>query len=893
MALHKKFPKSPYEILNPEIRWFPADEDLRKKGYGKLLPPLVHKLRLEVKKWRDSRYEGVSATSKALLKWWFQTKHPVETEEGISHFQYYFAQREAIETVIWLYEVAKTKDKYDLIRYDSSGIVSSSQFPEEWLRMVIKMATGTGKTKVMSLLIAWSWFHKIYETDSNLARNFLLITPNIIVLDRIRSDFDGLKIFFHDPVLPENGFEGQNWKNDFQLNLHLQDNIGLVKKTGNIFLTNIHRIYTSKEQFPSAEDENTMDYFLGEKPVLKTTDSRVNLGEIVRDIEELMILNDEAHHIHDERLAWFGAIEDINNKMKMKGGSLSLQIDVTATPKHNDGGIFVQTVSDYPLVEAIAQNVVKHPVLPDQASRAKLQEYQTVKFTEKYKDYIHLGFLEWQKIYERLKNTKKSVLFIMTDDTRNCDDVNEYLQKTYPELKNAVLTIHTKNNGELFEKATGKKEKELEHLRKASNEIDTWQSPYKAIVSVLMLKEGWDVKNVTTIVGLRAYVAKSNILPEQTLGRGLRRMYRSRENITEYVSVVGTPAFMDFVESIKHEGVELETRKMGEGTEPKAPLLIEIDKENVKKDIQKLDIEIPVLSPRIYREHKNLSELNTSQFSHEQIEIKQFSEEEKKEIVFQDITSGEITHKTLFDSNFVPSYSSVIGYFSETIRRELRLVGSHDILYGKVKEFIINHLFTKKIELDDLNILRNLSELEVTKTIIENFKKEINILTVVDKGEVEIRDYIKISKSRPFVIKEQGFVVPKKSVFNKIVGDSPFELKFAGFLEECNDIISYTKNYFAVHFKIDYQNADGDIKNYYPDFFVKVSETELYIVETKGREDVHDIEKIKRLYQWCEDVNQSQKRIRFTGLYIKQEEYEKYKPSSFSQLVNLFIRKTE
>ena len=890
MALHKKFPKSPYEILDPEIRWFPADEDLKKKEYGKLLPPLVYKLRKEVKKWREQHYQGASATSKALLKWWFQTKHPVETKEGISHFQYYFAQREALETVIWLYEVAKAKDKYDLIRYDSSGIVSASQFPEDWLRMVLKMATGTGKTKVMSLLIAWSWFHKIYEKDSTLARNFLIITPNIIVLDRIRSDFEGLKIFFDDPVLPENGFEGQNWKNDFQLNLHLQDNIGLVKKTGNIFLTNIHRIYTSKEQFPSAEDENTMDYFLGAKPVLKTTDSKVNLGEVIRDIEELMILNDEAHHIHDERLAWFRAIEDINNKMKMKDCSLSLQIDVTATPKHNNGGIFVQTISDYPLVETIAQNVVKHPVLPDQASRAKLQEYKTIKFTEKYKDYIHLGFLEWKKTYDRLKSTKKSVLFIMTDHTRHCDDVNKYLQKTYPELKDAVLTIHTKNNGDFFEKATGKKEKELEGLRKASNEIDTWTSPYKAIVSVLMLKEGWDVQNVTTIVGLRAYAAKSNILPEQTLGRGLRRMYRGRADITEYVSVVGTNAFMDFVESIKHEGVELERASMGENTEPKAPLLIEIDKENKAKDIPKLDIEIPVLSPRIYREYKNLSELEPSQFSHKKITIQQFSEEEKKEIVFRDITSGEITHKTLFDSDFTPSYSSVIGYFAETIRRELRLVGSHDILYGKVKEFITNHLFTKKIELEDLNILRNLSELEVTKTIIENFKKEINSLTVLDKGETEIKDYIKISKSRPFVVKEQDFVFSKKSVFNKITGDSPFELEFAGFLEACEDIISYAKNYFSVRFKMEYQSAYGEIKDYYPDFLVKLSEKEIYIVETKGREDLDDVEKIKRLYQWCEDTNQSQKKIKFTALYVKQEEYQKYKPSSFTQLTKLFIK---
>ena len=461
MALHKDFPKSPYEILNPEIRWFPADEDLRKKGYGKLLSPLVHKIRQEVKKWRNNHYEGGSHTSKALLNRWFQTRYPIETEEGISDFQYYFAQREAVETIIWLYEVAKAKDKYDLIRYDSSGIVRAKDFPEEWLRMVIKMATGSGKTKVMSLLIAWSYFHKIYEEGSNLARNFLLIAPNIIVLDRIYSDFEGLKIFFHDPILPENGFEGQNWRDDFQLTLHLQDNVGLIRKTGNIFLTNIQRIYSSKEKMPSAEDENTMDYFLGEKPVLKTTDTKVNLGEIVRDIDELMILNDEAHHIHDEKLAWFKAIEDINNKMKIKGSSLSIQVDVTATPKHNDGGIFVQTISDYPLVEAIAQDVVKHPVLPDQASRAKLQEYQSSKFIEKYKDYIHLGFLEWKKTYNRLKKTKKSVLFIMTDDTKNCDEVHEYLQKTYPELKDAVLTIHTKNNGELFETAKGKKEKEF------------------------------------------------------------------------------------------------------------------------------------------------------------------------------------------------------------------------------------------------------------------------------------------------------------------------------------------------------------------------------------------------------------------------------------------------
>lgn len=885
MALHKNFPKSPYEILDPEIRWFPADEAMRDKSYEKLLPPLVHKLRREVKEWRDVNYKGASDTSRALLKWWFQTEHPVETLEGTINFQYYFAQREAIETVIYLYEVAGAKDKYDLIRYDSSGAVSSSMFPEDWLRMVIKMATGSGKTKVMSLLVAWSYFHKTYEENSKLARNFLIITPNIIVLDRIKTDFEGLKIFFGDPILPENGFEGQNWKDDFQMTIHMQDEINAVRKTGNIFLTNIHRVYNSKDNIPSFGDEDTADYFLGEKPVANTNDSKVNLGKIVRDIDELMVINDEAHHIHDEKLAWFKSIEDINNKMKMKDKFLSLQIDVTATPKHNNGSIFAQTISDYPLVEAIYQNVVKHPVLPDSASRAKLQEHKSSKFTEKYKDYIHLGYLEWKKVYEEHKKLgKKAVLFVMTDDTINCDDVNEYLQNTYSEFKDAVLTIHTKDNGEISETVTGKKEEELKELRKASNEIDNWESPHKAIISVLMLKEGWDTKNVTTIVGLRAYSAKSNILPEQTLGRGLRRMYRDKD-VTEYVSVIGTDAFMGFVDSIKEEGVELDKKKMGEGTEPKAPLIIEIDKENVKKDIEKLDIQIPILTPRIYREYKNLSDLAVENFSHKKLSVKEFSEKEKKEIVFRDITSDEITHTTELDGNFIPNYHSVIGYFAQIIRKELRLVGGHDILYGKAKEFVINFLFDKKVDLDDLNILRNLSELEAAKTIIETFKKEINNLTVVDKGEAEIRDYIKISDSRPFVIKEQGFIIPKKSVFNKVVGDSHFELQFANFLEQCDDIISYAKNYFAVHFKIDYKDSNGDIRDYYPDFFVKVSEKEIYIVETKGREDLDDVEKIKRLYQWRDDINAVQNKIKFAALYVKQEDFEKYTPQSFAGLI--------
>ena len=208
MALHPNFPDDPHAILDPAIRWFPADEALRTTSFEKLLPPLVPTLRKEVQAWRGSGYDGATETSRSLLRWWFVEQHLLDrpgadaSGSPAQEFQYFFAQREALETIVFLYDVVGVKDKFDLLRFDSSGTVSTGMFDESWRRFVVKMATGTGKTKVLSLVLAWSFFHKLYEPDSTLARNFLVIAPNIIVLDRINRDFQGLRIFFHDPSCP-------------------------------------------------------------------------------------------------------------------------------------------------------------------------------------------------------------------------------------------------------------------------------------------------------------------------------------------------------------------------------------------------------------------------------------------------------------------------------------------------------------------------------------------------------------------------------------------------------------------------------------------------------------------------------------------------------------------
>ncbi|MCF7733049.1 MAG: DEAD/DEAH box helicase family protein [Cephaloticoccus sp.] len=899
MALHPQFPTSPYAPLIPEHRWFPADEVLRASSYEKLLPPLVAKVRKDVQLWRDQGYPGCSPTSLTLLHHWFETDHLLENaDHTLSTFRYYFAQREAVETVIWLHEVRQARDKYDLLRFDASGAVSTGMFDEDWPRYVLKMATGAGKTKVLSLLIAWCYFHKLYEPGSTLSRNFLVIAPNIIVLDRLRADFDGLKIFFNDPVLPPNGQDGHNWRDDFQITLHLQDDVRIVRETGNFFLTNIHRVFLGEVREPSMEDDDLRDYFLadafGAKPAGKTTDSKTDLGEIIREIEELAVFNDEAHHIHDARMAWFKSIQDIHHKMLQKDLRLALQVDVTATPRHDNGAIFVQTVSDYPLVEAIHQNVVKHPVLPDLPSQTKLVEKKSAIFTGKYDDYLKLGIEEWRKSYAEHKALgKKAVLFVMVDDTRNCDEVGAHLEKICPELQGAVLVIHTKNNGEISEAASGKNKEELERLRKEANEIDTLKSPHKAIVSVLMLKEGWDVKNVTTIVGLRAYAAKSNILPEQTLGRGLRRMYFGNDVVRETVSVLGTAAFMEFVETIQSEGVDLEYRPMGKGTGGRDSLIVEVDAENEGKDIDALDIPLPRLSRRYQREFKNLAGLDPAAFGNLRLQLKAFTDEETREIVFKTMLDAEIHHTIQLDGMGPADYRSVVAFFARQLLKDLRLVGGYEVLYPKVRDFMRDHLFEPTpVDLEDPVVLRNLSEPDAGKILYDSFKLAINALTIEESGTTRIEDYIRLRDTRPFRTDYRAHLDATKSIFNKVVGEphsGNFELRFANFLEAATDVSAFAKNYLAVGFKLDYVKANGDLANYHTDFIVRTTDGTVWLVETKGRAELDLPQKMTRLGQWCADATTaSEDSRRYDFVYVDQPGFEEHRPKTFAALAASF-----
>ncbi len=882
------FISNPYDILAPDQRRAPDAWLLTEENYLKFLPPLVHKIREKVFAWRANEYQWASNTSKSLLKRRFQKEN---TSTSGRPFQYSFAQREAIETVIYLHEVEKFVPFQEFPKYDGSGQLKGKYFDEDWTRYVIKMATGAGKTKVLSLIMVWSFFHKMYEEYSTLSRNFLLIAPNIIVLDRLKWDFEGLSIFFTDPAVPENGRAWHDWKTDFSpVKVHLQDDVSTLSPIGNIFLTNIHRVSLSHQRIASPDDENLIDYFIWQKAMNDTRASDVDLGKIVREVDELMILNDEAHHIWDSSLSWFKNIQDIVYGLRQRGLELSLHIDVTATPKNDKWWIFPQTITDYPLAEAIAQNIVKTPLIPRKEDREKLVDSPWIRYSERFKNHIDLWVIERQKSHEEYqKQNKKAVLFVMTDDTKNCDEVAEYLENTYTQLAWKVLVIHTKKNWDLAEGDSKQNQDELKKLREAANNID--HNQYLAVVSVLMLREWWDVKNVTTIVWLRQFTTQNEILPEQTIGRGLRRIDRNNPE-KEYLTVIGTDAFMQIVEKLRDEWVKLEEWSMW-WSRTDTSLLIDVDDMNPHKDISKLDIAIPIMTNSLWRDTKEIGSITPESYLTQKMQMKHYPESELHTFSFVSVFENDATVKeSIVDFGQVASSRDIIDWYTKQLIRKLRLGHmTFSQLYPKVKQFVQYYLFETPVDLDDLQTAKNLTDNIIQRTIMICFEQAINNHTIKQKDETTIMQYKKLSSTREFWIKPRSHsqYSPKFSIFNTIVWDSEFEVEFAQVLDYIaskGEIVSFAKNYQQLNIWIDYQDTKNNISHYYPDFFVKHMNGDITIIETKGREEVNDLKKVERLRQFCLEASMHDS-VHYKALYIKQEDFESFAVQTWKEIISL------
>jgi type III restriction enzyme len=281
-------------------------------------------------------------------------------------------------------------------------------------------------------------------------------------------------------------------------------------------------------------------------------------------------------------------------------------------------------------------------------------------------------------------------------------------------------------------------------------------------------------------------------------------------------------------------------------------------------------------------------------FGNPTLPLKPFTPEETREIVFKTMLDAEVDHTIQLDTSGVADFRSVVAFFARQLLKELRLVGGYEQLYPKVKTFIRDHLFDQAVDLESPVVLRNLSEPEVSKVIFDSFRAAINGLTIQETGSSRIEGTIKLRDTRPFRTQPRGFLQAKKSVFNRIVGEGSgdgLELAFAAFLDGAEDVQAFGKNYMAVGFKIDYVKASGELSTYTPDFIVRTKDGAVWIVETKGREELDLPQKMRRLGQWCQDATEASKNeggTRYGFVYVDQESFEQHQPITFSGLVSAF-----
>ena len=203
------------------------------------------------------------------------------------------------------------------------------------------------------------------------------------------------------------------------------------------------------------------------------------------------------------------------------------------------------------------------------------------------------------------------------------------------------------------------------------------------------------------------------------------------------------------------------------------------------------------------------------------------------------------------------------------------------------------HLFNPSpVNLEDAVVLRNLSEPDAGKILYDSFKAAINALTIQETGTTRIEDRIRLKETRPFRTDYRGYLNASKSIFNKVVGEpnsGGFELSFAAFLESAGDVSAFAKNYLAVGFKLDYVKSNGDLSNYTPDFIVRDTGGVIWLVETKGRQELDLPQKMARLKQWCADATAAEENGQhYDFVFVDQNGFEKHGPKTLAALVTSF-----
>lgn len=856
--------------------------------------------------------EQVTPVTRELLQHWFC--EPFTTERPIN---FHLGQRQAILNAIYLHEVAgvqTVEDNYAAVMADEMGMVDMNNLQQEKYRLpkyAVKMATGTGKTWVMHALVLWQMLNARHTGGNRYTQRFLLIAPGIIVYERLldaylgkmengerradNSDLHCYQELFLPPQYREEVF------NFVQTNTVSKEQ-GIGRKAtgeGLIAITNWH-LFLQKED----DEKELVDELLPLRPGIASGNSldvldrrylRGTEAEYLHDLPDLMVINDEAHHVHEngtdeDDVQWQQALDYM-----LQGKRCRVQVDFSATPYEQRGSgrrtrkiYFPHIVVDFDLKEAMQHGLVKTLSLDQRQSLTELEglDYSAIRegrsviaLSDGQKLMLRAGMERLNRLQEDFGGQKYAKMLVVCEDTKVTPLVEHYLisEGLAPE---EVLRVDSDAKGNM-------KDDEWHRVSERLSNVDHYAEP-RVIVSVMMLREGFDVNNICVIVPLRS--SESSILLEQVVGRGLRLMWREPEyadsklenrhrllvekreplNYMDILFIVEHPRFREFYDELINGG--LAAVDTGASS---ANAMGDIVTAELKDGYEKYDI----AWINIMRESEELLEMPMPEVNR----METFTAYTLQQLRRYLATDGEtfvsqaVAMKTTFGKFTVKADLFTADSYREYLQKLLRTVThmqNHNMPVFQIGEamlmqtldrYIRQRLFGQEFDPfngNDWKILLAQNGV-VTQHIIKVMSAELfHLQQKVQSTEAEV-EQTWFSSVDKLPMREQFSQEYHKTIYTRTAYPSHgggLEHSFMDFVDNDGDVerwikISETRHRFA---SISYMRTDGLLATYHPDFIVETNDR-LYLVETKGADKVKDRnvqQKRMAATEWCEKINQ-------------------------------------
>lgn len=880
---------------DPSTRLFSLAEGRRPAGYvvatpgsrrfddpGIFVPlPLVEQIRPRVKAWREAGYSGVTGITRRLLEHWH------DLQERDTDRRFFFCQLDAMETLIWLVEAPESEKVGVEIPSDGG----------EFRRLCSKLATGTGKTVVMAMLIAWQVLNKVtYPQDTRFSRHVLVVAPGLTVRRRLE-------------VLQPSG--RNNFYGEFEIVPQ-----GLVDKLrqGKVLIRNWHKLDWETEA--QASKRRSVD-----KRGAKSLEAyaRDVLGELA-NCRNLLVINDEAHHAWripaeskvkgvkkdeiEEATKWVGGLDRIH-----KARGILACFDFSATPfapsgkKSDDQALFDWVVSDFGLWDAIESGLVKTPRMVVRSDGELDPQYKS-KLYHLYKDpevqdnlnrpaqehetlpslvtnaYYLLGkdWLETAETWRERGFQTPPVMITVANRTETAArikyafDHNAVLieelcapDKTLhidskvlamAESQEEPVTVTPDDSDSDEEPENGKKltKKELaESLRQCVDtvgKVGRSGEQIQNVISVGMLSEGWDAKTVTQIMGLRAF--SSQLLCEQVVGRGLRRTSYEVNPDTgrfeaEHVNIFGIPFTF-----LPHE-------EIGGPPPPPPP-----PKTPIEPDPKKRQYEISF--PNIIRiDHTFKPVLTLDMDAVEPLAIDAFSTITHAELAailegkphigdMSEIELAELGRKFRIQRIAFQTAARVYDQVNPT------WTGSREYLLAQVIRLVERFLESDKVRItpelfyhDPLKrrILLTLNMGKVVEHVFHDIRSQ-NTESIVPVFDQDYPIRSTDDMRTWYTGKPSEFAL--KSHINRCVYDSTWEASEAFHLDHSPNVEAWVKN-DHLGFEV-YYTFEGVVHKYRPDFIIRLVTGTHLVLEVKGQDSQKDRVKRQYLAEWVQAVNQ-------------------------------------